>query len=104
MRLDACDYREGEIDALAAIHLSAQYQQNLARLIQVVVAPTLQAAQNLHHQVASTQLQHRILEPLTPKVATALASQQPNSEGLLYAKDTINSDWRWGGLQVECCP
>jgi hypothetical protein len=41
--LDCC--RRGEIDPLTAIHQAAEYHQHLARLIELVVAPSLQALQ-----------------------------------------------------------
>jgi len=40
----AC-FRNGDIDPLTAIHQAAEYHQNLARLIELVVAPSLQALQ-----------------------------------------------------------
>ena len=53
--LPACR-RQGQVDPLTAIHQAAEYHQHLARLIELVVAPSLHALQVISQSPPSWHL------------------------------------------------
>lgn len=61
--------RDGKIDPLTAIHQAAEYQQHLARLIELVLAPA-------RHSVEASQLQAQIQQQQLRDVRDRLEVQR----------------------------
>lgn len=61
-RLGVCS--QGEIDPLTALHQAAEYQQHLAKLIELVASPMLQSLEAARVQAQWRQQQARDLRDL----------------------------------------